>query len=513
MSTIDEARNAPKPPVVEKDPRETHVFHVTISKGHSKPETRKATIRTVHGKDHALKTAIAHYENDGFKVHDHKTVKESYDDNRTGFTKKKREDDEYHNEPKPKFKAKSTMDRPHTVHVDGKPWKKFDNGHQAHAAANTLRAKGKKATAIAHFKEHIEEIDEARMTAAMKLQNAFQREQEKSAAARKAGEELLKKKEEPKKTNEDVESIDEALDPSEVAGNPRMYSADIAKKAYYHKRASESDKESLARHLDRHHGNKNWRKPVKEDVELVEGIQIHPDRYIRSHGKKPSGGHGLWMFTHKHAGGVDYNDKSQVHSAQGNYSDAKKSAAKWAAEHGHKKVYVMESIDEGLKPHHNMRPGWMLKADPELAKKVKANKELAKKRQASYGNPDAGKSVKEDHELTEGAYEKAEENKKSADAAKKQGDMFAHHLHMADHHDNMSQWHSEKGRHGEADKHAEKAEHHHEEAMKLKEEVAANNTGGNVAGLKGDAGKKSVLTNKPLKRFKDVLNVDAKLST
>lgn len=80
-----------------------------------------------------------------------------YDDNRTGFAKKPREDDEYHNERKPAFKAKSTMDRPHTVHIDGKPWKKFDNGHQAHAAAKTLQAKGKKATAIAHFREETEE--------------------------------------------------------------------------------------------------------------------------------------------------------------------------------------------------------------------------------------------------------------------------------------------------------------------------------------------------------------------
>lgn len=73
--------------------------------------------------------------------------------------------------------------------------------------------------------------------------------------------------------------------------------------------------------------------------------------------------------------------------------------------------------------------------------------------------------------ISEGAYEKAEENKKSADAAKKQGDMFAHHLHMADHHDNMAQWHSSKGRHSEADRHAEKSEQHHEKAMTMKEEV------------------------------------------
>ena len=74
-----------------------------------------------------------------------------YDDNRTGFAKKPREDDEGYGPTK--FKAKSIMDRPHTVHIDGKPWKKFSNGHQAHAAVRTLAAKGKKASAIAHFKE------------------------------------------------------------------------------------------------------------------------------------------------------------------------------------------------------------------------------------------------------------------------------------------------------------------------------------------------------------------------
>ena len=113
--------------------------------------------------------------------------------------------------------------------------------------------------------------------------------------------------------------------------------------------------------------------------------------------------------------------------------------------------------------------------------------------------------VKEDLEqIDEGAYEKSEENKRSADAAKKQGDMFAHHLHMADHHENLSQWHSSKGRHGEADKHAEKAEEHQDLAMKhkvKKEEVAANNVGdGKIAGTQGDAGKKSVMTKPVLKR-------------
>ena len=87
--------------------------------------------------------------------------------------------------------------------------------------------------------------------------------------------------------------------------------------------------------------------------------------------------------------------------------------------------------------------------------------------------------------VVEGAYEKAEENKKSADAAKKQGDMFAHHLHMADHHDNMAEWHASKGRHGEADRHAEKSEQHHEKAMTFKEEVELDEEGLKDACWKG----------------------------
>ena len=70
------------------------------------------------------------------------------------------------------------------------------------------------------------------------------------------------------KIHEEVE-LDEALDPSEIASNPKMYNADAAKKAYYHKNATAEDKKSLERHLDRHHGNKEWRKSVKEDVESI----------------------------------------------------------------------------------------------------------------------------------------------------------------------------------------------------------------------------------------------------
>lgn len=62
---------------------------------------------------------------------------------------------------------------------------------------------------------------------------------------------------------------------------------------------------------------------------------------------------------------------------------------------------VNEMNSEGYEGKGNHKPGWMLKADPELAKKLKAKTDLAKKRQAAYGNPAAGKSVKEEVESGE----------------------------------------------------------------------------------------------------------------
>ena len=76
-----------------------------------------------------------------------------YDDNRTGFAKKPREDDEGHPKSSKPFRKDFMNDRPHTVHIGGKPWKKFSNGHQANAAVKTLKAQGKDAVAIGHFKE------------------------------------------------------------------------------------------------------------------------------------------------------------------------------------------------------------------------------------------------------------------------------------------------------------------------------------------------------------------------
>ena len=104
----------------------------------------------------------------------------------------------------------------------------------------------------------------------------------------------------PTNVKEEVE-LDEAIDPSEIASNPRMYNADTAKKAYYHKKATDSDKASLERHLDRHHGNKEWRKPVKEeaDKKKEDDLPFTPDKPKKNPSAVP-GKYGIGPSTAKH---------------------------------------------------------------------------------------------------------------------------------------------------------------------------------------------------------------------
>ena len=68
------------------------------------------------------------------------------------------------------------------------------------------------------------------------------------------------------------------------------------------------------------------------------------------------------------------------------------------------KAQGKEEVEEGAKGY---KPGWMLKADPKLGAAVKAKQDLNKKRQATYGNPSAGKSVKEEAEQVGEAVDKS----------------------------------------------------------------------------------------------------------
>lgn len=72
----------------------------------------------------------------------------------------------------------------------------------------SLQKESKTLMSLSDYRKTVgEDLEEARMSAAMKLQKAFQREQEKSERERKAGEELLKK---PVKEETEEESADRA---------------------------------------------------------------------------------------------------------------------------------------------------------------------------------------------------------------------------------------------------------------------------------------------------------------
>jgi hypothetical protein len=91
------------------------------------------------------------------------------------------------------------------------------------------------------------------------------------------------------------------------------------------------------------------------------------------------------------------------------------------------------------------------------------------------GKSDKGHStnVKEEVELNEDHYEKAEAHRTKAMAAKQKGDAEMYHHHMSNHYDSIAQWHDSKGRHNMSDLSGQKAEKHHEASLnggKLKTE-------------------------------------------
>lgn len=86
----------------------------------------------------------------------------------------------------------------------------------------------------------------------------------------------------------------------------------------------------------------------EDEEDMNEAVEVSHDRYMRSHGKKASGGQGMWMFTNKRMGDVDHKD---MFHANGKFADAAKAAKAWAKKNGYSTVYVMESteLDEGYK--------------------------------------------------------------------------------------------------------------------------------------------------------------------
>lgn len=138
--------------------------------------------------------------------------------------------------------------------------------------------------------------------------------------------------------------------------------------------------------------NRVMRKSVKEEVESLD--ELSKDT-LKSYAKKAVGD--------LHKQGVKKNDQKAV----ARYKGLHKAVDKLSEED--------VEIEEGT---GNLKPSWMLKKDPELAKKVKEKQDLAKKREASYGDKSAGKSV------AEGIMDKIKAVKRGMDAKAKAADHF-----------------------------------------------------------------------------------------
>lgn len=128
-----------------------------------------------------------------------------------------------------------------------------------------------------------------------------------------------------------------------------------------------------------------------------------------------------------------------------------------------------------------------------------------------YKSMTEGTNLEEGRGLADKYYKMAQDRKETAHENK--GNHEVYHTHMADHHDAMSRYHEELGQHSLSQAHADKADIHHEKSMQKNEEAPVNNVGGgNIAGTQGDAGKKVVMTKKPMKRnvvqFKEFADVE-----
>lgn len=198
-------------------------------------------------------------------------------------------------------------------------------------------------------------------------------------------------------------------------------------------------------------------------TEQLDEVAIDHSRYIRSHGKRPrNAASGSVIYTNKPFGEPDHNNPREVHSPKAG-EDHKKSVKAWAKEHGHHRVYTMESseytddnlevIDELSKKTlgnyvnkamnqvrnsnqaigrrdqghttRNINPSEI--KDEEQRKYHKQNLANAKKREAGIRKA-VGKLTKEEIEAIENALNEVEELDEAAQSVdyKKVGDVHYH---------------------------------------------------------------------------------------
>ena len=466
--------------------QEKHRVAITLSDpNHPAVTKRKELIqKTVRVKadnpGHAVDSAIHHFRKAGYKVHDHNyigTVKEELEEAISSAEERGGADKHYgrkYNNPhevgsqehKDYHKGYHTTDSEKDYGTSkGKPMHTFKSTVSESALERFRKA------AAEREKKH-DEIERKRK------EDAAQGKENMSGAIDRLAKQLNK---------EEVEQIDEISDTTASSyihkrnisyvkkmkpdSQGRVQPSDVYDKM------SDKHKQGVGRALNR------LMKPVSEEADLEEGtFKYHMDKAVAAH---------------------DRGDEK-------------------------KKAY---HLDNAKQARYSIKTS-------EYSK----HKELF----AKYKSMTEGSELEEARGLADKYYKMAQDRKETAHENK--GNHEVYHTHMADHHDAMSRYHEELGQHSLAQAHADKADIHHEKSMQkneatdlraqlqkhsdaaiaankagddekvkhhmnkmnaikdkmakaVTEEAPANNVGGgNIAGTQGDAGKKTVMTKKPMKR-------------
>jgi len=297
------------------------------------------------------------------------------------------------------------------------------------------------------------ELDEARMSAAQKLSNAWDKQRAKSDASLRRTPSSIPKKEEPKK------DVAEAKDPDEYDQEGDMAKGQLRTIIANAQRAHDmlTDDTNMA----------EW---VQSKITLASDYISTVADYMQSQLKEETLSELNKDTLHSYRRKADKDLDKQGNELDTNVRSGK---AKEANKNSFKVSRRMIGIDraetrlnkeevaicpscqvdpcicddshgfvgEGKKPGY-LTPGWMLKKDPELGAKVKAKIKIGKARAKSHGDINAGKSVKEEKDyskpinslkdklmamkkelsIVQKSHTKMEKEKEKADAAPSQED-------------------------------------------------------------------------------------------
>jgi len=308
-----------------------------------------------------------------------------YDDNRTGFAKREREDDEYH-VPDPVDRRSKPMvkDEPHAVHINGKKWKSF--GSQSHATNVAKKIKG--ATVHKEEKEQVDEKLKPSMGAGKYIKDF-----EKSDAPQFKGKSKEKKRvmgiaaflSAKKGMNESSTSFEKDMDSLNKA---RLQKLKSQKKVDDFKAQNNMEEvEQIEEAVTVKKANYSWGKMITVHKGADTSYPLHPEHQAAIKRLRPSGEHSKTHFkdeTGRMVHATREGDKVHLVSHGAN-SDKTTVDYKHFDESNMKKTFnqFMDDLDEGRgRPRKNP-------TDPKWSKGGKAKS--SDDEEHEYGGQDSGK--------------------------------------------------------------------------------------------------------------------------